>query len=174
MGRPTKRTDAMREAALAALRQGRGYGGAAKAIGLARSVFIDWRREDPAFGQQCEDARETMVDVIEYELVQDALTPGNTLAKLGYLRAHRPHLYRVRMLTEEQTTVATPNAMVQQSRTVIVDGEPAPVPVLNNIMFCLPPNRRDQPEVFDHVEAIEEAPQPETIEAEPADAENVA
>jgi hypothetical protein len=154
MGRHTKRTDARRDAALTALRQGRGYGGAARAIGMARSIFADWRRTDPVFGQACEDAREDVVDQVEYGLVQDALTPGNTLAKLSYLRAHRPQLYRVKMLAEE-TIVATQAATVEH-RTVVLNGEPTVI--TNNIMFRLPDNGRNRPE------ALDDAHQPETIE----------
>jgi hypothetical protein len=51
MGVFTKRTPKMRAAILKALRDGRGYGGAAAAVGISRRHFEIWRKDDPAWAK---------------------------------------------------------------------------------------------------------------------------
>jgi hypothetical protein len=93
----SKRTDKMRTAILKALKDGRGYGGAAAAVGMDRRSFERWRHDDPEFAQLCEDAREDTVDLVEHRLFADAMA-GNTLAQLAYLRAYRPERFYRKML----------------------------------------------------------------------------
>jgi hypothetical protein len=151
MGHFTKRTDRRRQAVLRALRLGYGLGGAAAATGLSRRALIDWRRDDPTFGQQCIDALEDIADIAEQELFRRGTKGGDTLALLAWLRAHRPEKYHRRMLVAEETIVATPGAMIEQ-RTMVVDGEAGPVVNQMHIGprgFRLPDNRRHQPEDID-------------------------
>jgi hypothetical protein len=97
MGGHSKRTEGRREAVLKALREGRGYGGAAAAIGVSRRFFEQWRHDDPDFAKLCEDAREDTVDQVEHKLFKDAMA-GVTLAQLAYLRAYRPERFYRKML----------------------------------------------------------------------------
>jgi hypothetical protein len=93
----TRRTAKVRTALLQALREGRGYGGAAVAAGISRRLFETWRHDDPEFAQECEDARDEPIDLVEHRLLSDALA-GNTLAQLAYLRAYRPERFYRKML----------------------------------------------------------------------------
>src|SRR5678815_3420267 len=68
---------------------------AAQAAGVSRQTAYRWQREDPAFAEQWEEARENAVDVVESAIYQQAVG-GNTLAAIFYLKAHRP-IYRDRL-----------------------------------------------------------------------------
>jgi hypothetical protein len=97
MSYPTKRTEGRRRKIIEALRGGHGYISAAAACGVGYSFFKEWRHDDPAFAQACEDAREYSVDLVEHRLFTDAMA-GVTLAQLAILRARRPELYHRKML----------------------------------------------------------------------------
>jgi hypothetical protein len=119
MGVFTKRTPKMRAAILKALRDGRGYGGAAAAVGISRRHFEIWRKDDPAWAKECEDAREDTVDLIEHRLFTDAMA-GNTLAQLAYLRAYRPErFYRKMMLAVGGDPNAPPIATAEMTAAMI-------------------------------------------------------
>jgi hypothetical protein len=119
MGAPTKRTDARREAIFRALRDGRGYGGAAAAVGISRRHFEQWRHDDPESAQLCEDAREDTVDLVEHRLFRDAMA-GNTLAQLAYLRAYRPErFYRKMMIAVGGDPNAPPIATTEETGAMI-------------------------------------------------------
>jgi hypothetical protein len=89
MARPTKFTQARREAVLQALRKGHGYELAANSAGVHGSTLWDWRRGDPDFAAACEAAADYIGDIAESTLLDRGLK-GDTLALLAWLRAHRP------------------------------------------------------------------------------------
>jgi hypothetical protein len=68
---------------------------ACRAAGISRQTAYRWRDDDPEFADQWEEARENAVDVVESTIYQQAIG-GNTLARIFYLKAHRP-IYRDRL-----------------------------------------------------------------------------
>jgi len=68
---------------------------AAQAAGISRQTAYRWQREDPDFAEQWDEAHENAVDVVESTIYQQAIG-GNTLARIFYLKAHRP-IYRDRL-----------------------------------------------------------------------------
>jgi hypothetical protein len=149
----TVRTDKRRDAILKALRMGHGYAQAAHMVGIGKNTLIEWRAADPAFRQACEEATEIIADIAEHGLLQRGLKGGDTLALLGWLRAHRPEKYHRRMLIAEETIVATPGATVEH-RSIEIDGVAAEV--VNNVHFRLPFIDRRQPEVIEDADRADD------------------
>jgi hypothetical protein len=55
-GRPTKKTDSLAATLLRLISDGGPYDLCCQAVGITRETFYDWRRDDPAFAAQVEQA----------------------------------------------------------------------------------------------------------------------
>jgi hypothetical protein len=126
---------------------GHGYARTSAVIGVSLRQFERWRHDDPEFAEQCREARERAIDLIENQLYNAALD-GDTLSQLAYLRAHRPQLYHRRQLVQVGGEVDVNH----RATHIELDEHGKPMEVINNVQtvkFRLPDNRRNQPEVYD-------------------------
>ena len=58
---------------------------ALRAVGIPRNTYVNWRKSDPEFDQQCADIMESQVDFVEGKLLQ-RINEGDTTAMIFYLK----------------------------------------------------------------------------------------
>jgi len=92
---------------------------ACKTIGIGRSTFYRWLRNDNDFKEQIDDIAEETIDFVEQEL-KKSIQNGNVTAQIFYLKTKGKH----RGYVEKQE--------------VELSGE-----VDNNLVIYLPDNQRD-------------------------------
>ena len=94
----TSRTPKNRETIIAALREGLSVGGACAVAGMARNTYYDWRKADPEFAAEADEAIENGTDFLEDVARQRATDSSDTLL-IFLLKARRPEKYRERAET---------------------------------------------------------------------------
>ena len=95
MARPTIRTPEAREKFLAALAEG----SIANAAGAGRGAMYIWRREDPEFAAEWDEAVEEGTDKLEDEARRRAMN-GSDAVLMFLLKARRPLQYKDRAVHE--------------------------------------------------------------------------
>ncbi len=93
MGSRTIRTSKTRATLLKALAQGRSVSAACEIAVIGRSAYHHWKREDPQFAADIDQAIEAGTDLLEDIALQRAAESSDTLL-IFLLKARRPHLYR--------------------------------------------------------------------------------
>ena len=84
--RKTTQTDIRKKAFIDALEKSLGIVTiACRSIGLHRSTFYDWMRDDPQFKHDVDDLNETTLDFVESELHTQS-RDGSTAATIFYLK----------------------------------------------------------------------------------------
>ena len=83
-----------------ALAKGAAPGNAAQKVKIARSTAYAWRREDPAFAKEWDNAVQTALDVLETTLYDRAMK-GNSADACWILRYRRPEVYGGRDANEK-------------------------------------------------------------------------
>jgi hypothetical protein len=86
---------------LAKLATGASITASAKAAGVHRQTYYDWRDSDPEFATEADHAIEAGTDVLEDSALKQAKT-GNTSLMVLLLKSRRPDKYKDR--TENQLT----------------------------------------------------------------------
>ena len=99
MARQTIRTEENREKFLAALRDGFSVANAANATGSGRGAMYIWRKEDPLFAQDWDEALEEGTDKLEDEARRRAMA-GSDAVLMFLLKARRPAQYKDRAVHE--------------------------------------------------------------------------
>jgi hypothetical protein len=95
MAMPTIRSDEAREKFLAALRTGLSIANAAQAAGFGRGAAYVWRKEDPLFAADWDEAIEFGTDLLEDEARRRAMAGSDALI-MFMLKARRPQQYKDR------------------------------------------------------------------------------
>jgi hypothetical protein len=128
---------------------------ACAAIGFARSAAYRWRDADAEFRNEWDATIQNFLDH-EVEAVRATLIErakaGDTVAAIFLLRHHLPQIYNPNLLLRREAlkleieqrrrALADTQPTVDAVRHVVIDGQD--VPVVNNVLFALPPNGRDQ------------------------------
>jgi len=99
MARQSIRTEENREKFLAALREGFSIANAAGAAGAGRGAMYVWRKEDPEFAADWDDAIEVGTDKLEDEARRRAMN-GSDAVLMFLLKARRPQQYKDRAMHE--------------------------------------------------------------------------
>jgi len=99
MARPTIRTDEVRTKFLEALSEGMSIANAAGAAGAGRGAMYIWRREDPLFAADWDEAVEVGTDLLEDEARRRAMN-GSDQVLMFLLKARRPQQYKDRAMHE--------------------------------------------------------------------------
>jgi len=93
MGRVTNVTARKRRAILTSLESGAMLDAAAKAAGISRQTLWRWRREDPDFNAQVEEALMSRIGVVE-DALYEAAQRGNITAIVFFLCNRARHRWR--------------------------------------------------------------------------------
>jgi hypothetical protein len=136
----TIRTPGKKRIILETMAQGLTMTESARAAGISRNAVFEWRRDDPAFAAEFEQAYAEGTDVWEAEGRRRAFTESDTLF-IFLMKARDPERFNRRMLA----IGGDPNA------------PPIAVDVDERVHFYMPSNGRDHPEEL-------EADEPPTIE----------
>jgi hypothetical protein len=91
-GRVTLRTGKKRRQFLSVLATGYSVTRAAQAIGLSRNTMYEWRRDDPEFAREWDDAWESGTDCFEDQL-REMAAEKNIAAVIFGLKSRRPERY---------------------------------------------------------------------------------
>ena len=99
---------------------------AAKVTGLGRRTIYNWRRDDPEFDEAFGTIRETLIEVLERSVYQQALD-GDIQAAMFMLKAMRPEVYRDRyeIRNVQATEIDTEGArerLIQKLTAIEVQG----------------------------------------------------
>jgi hypothetical protein len=92
----TARTPEKGQAILAALREKPSFAAACRKARVSRSIFYDWRHEDPAFDAAVIKAREEGLDALEDALVTRG-AKNDTTAAIFMLKSLRRSIYADRL-----------------------------------------------------------------------------
>src|SRR5215213_5022124 len=99
MARQTIRTDEVRAKFLAALAEGMSIANAAGAAGTGRGAMYVWRKDDPLFAADWDEAVEVGTDLLEDEARRRAMAGSDQLI-MFMLKARRPAQYKDRAVHE--------------------------------------------------------------------------
>jgi hypothetical protein len=114
---------------LVAIAGGATLSDAADHAGCGRGAVWEWRRDDPVFAKDFEQAYSLGTDVLEKEATRRAME-GSDLLLLFLLKSRNPARFNRRMLE----AVPAPEAAAALGA------------VTDNVHFYLPPNHRNEPE----------------------------
>ena len=111
---------------IAALRNSANVRLACETAGVSRVVAYDWRKKDPAFRAEWDEALDDACDMLEHAIRAQALG-GNILALMFLLKAHRPKIYRevVRLDIEHRIREAAiregldPDEVVKDAKAIL-------------------------------------------------------
>ena len=92
----SKRTPEKEQVLLNALRERPSFAAAARKARIAKSTFIKWRKDDPAFAEACNAAREEGLDALEDAMFERGME-DDTTAAIFMLKSWRPSRYRERI-----------------------------------------------------------------------------
>ena len=95
----TNLTDAHKAKLLAKLATGASISASAKAAGVSRQTYYDWRENDETFAKLADEAIETGTDSLEDSALRQA-KGGNTSLMVLLLKARRPDKYKDRIANE--------------------------------------------------------------------------
>src|SRR5829696_6157972 len=107
MARPTIRTDEVRTKFLEALSEGMSIANAAGAAGTGRGAMYVWRREDPEFASDWDEAVEVGTDKLEDEARRRAMN-GSDAVLMFLLKARRPAQYKDKSVHEHVGSAGGP------------------------------------------------------------------
>lgn len=99
MANRTKRSAKKDEEIIELLRRGYSMTGACRAVGISRTTFAEWRKEDPAFAAAVEEAYR--VDGTEYleDVARGRAEENSDTLLIFLLKARNPEKYRERAET---------------------------------------------------------------------------
>ena len=89
----TKRTAKAANTILSTLSDGLSIAAACSAAGIGRTMFFEWRRDDPEFAEQCEAAIEQGTDKLE-DIARQRAAEGSDTLLIFLLKGRRPDKYR--------------------------------------------------------------------------------
>lgn len=116
MANRTKRTPTKKEKFLKSLSTGvPNVSKACKAAAIGRTLAYQWKREDPEFAQEWEDAYQNAVDGLEqsaWQRAQRRKDPSDTLL-IFLLKGHRPERYKDRAQVEHMGKIDISDAKNQ-------------------------------------------------------------
>ena len=148
MANRTKRTAEKRRIILDTIAQGLTVAEAARAAGVGRRLVFEWRKDDPEFARDYEEAYETGTDAWEAEGRRRAFTDDTALF-IFLMKARDPQRFNRKMIAV--------GGDLDKPLVVHRTGGPDEV-----VHFFMPPNGRDRPE-----EVEDESPPTIEGEAEP-------
>ena len=104
----TDKTDTKKKAFLQALEKNLGIvTNTAKAVGIHRSTYYEWREQDAEFAKAADDVQETALDFVESKLLK-RISDEDTASILFYLKTkgkHRGYVERTEIQTTEVPTL---------------------------------------------------------------------
>ena len=86
--------------------KGGGYGDIARTMGIGESTLRKHRKKAKALEEAIANGRAKAVRLVEDALFQDALTPGNTVAKIWWLKNRAPERWKDRHEVEAKVNVS--------------------------------------------------------------------
>ena len=79
----------------------------AKAVGIHRSTYYEWRKQDPDFAERCDEVQNIALDFVEGKLLK-RIQDEDTASILFYLKTkgkHRGYVERTEVQTTETPTL---------------------------------------------------------------------
>ena len=79
----------------------------AKAVGIHRSTYYEWRKQDPEFAERCDEVQNIALDFVEGKLLK-RIQDEDTASILFYLKTkgkHRGYVERTEVQTTETPTL---------------------------------------------------------------------
>jgi hypothetical protein len=120
----TIRTPRRRQAFLQRLGETGNVEAACGAVGIGRSAVYAWRREDPAFAAEWDEAIEAVMDAIEAKVIDQALHddgPAGVTSRIFLLRHQRAAIYNPGMLLRHEAM----RFAVEEKRQQLLAGLPS-------------------------------------------------
>jgi hypothetical protein len=114
-GNRTVRTPKKRAALIVGLASGMTVSAACESAKVSKVTYYQWRKDDPGFNQECLDAIDAGVDLLEEEAVRRARA-GSDLLMIFLLKGRRPDIYNRKVVVLE----GNPEAPLQGNATVMI------------------------------------------------------
>lgn len=103
--------DAFLKKAEEAAAKGGGYGDIARTMGVGESTLRKHRKKAKALEEAIANGRAKAVRLVEDALFQDAMTPGNTVAKIWWLKNRAPERWKDKHEVEAKIGVGLPEQL---------------------------------------------------------------
>ena len=101
-------SDTIKKAWVQAMEKNRGIvTQTAKAVGIHRSTYYEWRKQDPEFAERCDEVQNIALDFVEGKLLK-RIQDEDTASILFYLKTkgkHRGYVERTEVQTTETPTL---------------------------------------------------------------------